>query len=125
LLGHLVECLAGFCAVLYAAEPRRLAHFDAMRKPTVDLNCEPAEARLQLAARGESIAEGLRLLSDDDLNRRIPTVFVPEGESLLTLLLGNLEHFINHKHQLFTYLKRMGVPVGSQDLYRFRGTDGV
>jgi len=65
------------------------------------------------------------LLSDDDLNRRIPTVFVPEGESLLTLLLGNLEHFINHKHQLFTYLKRMGVPVGSQDLYRFRGTDGV
>ena len=50
----------------------------------------------------------------------MPTVFVPQGESILTLLLGNLEHLINHKHQLFTYLKQMGVPVATPDLYRFR-----
>jgi len=36
-------------------------------------------------------------------------------------MLGNLEHLINHKHQLFTYLKLMGESVGSRDLYRFRG----
>jgi hypothetical protein len=35
-------------------------------------------------------------------------VFVPQGEPLLTLLLGNLEHFINHKYQLFSYLKGKG-----------------
>jgi len=29
------------------------------------------------------------------MERPIRTVFVPEGEALLTLLLGNLEHFIN------------------------------
>ena len=39
----------------------------------------------------------------------------------MTLLLGNLEHLINHKHQLFTYLKQMGVEVTTRDLYRFRG----
>ncbi len=39
---------------------------------------------------------------------------------IATLLLGNLEHLINHKHQLFTYLKQMGVPVATPDLYRFR-----
>ena len=50
----------------------------------------------------------------------MPTVFVAQGESILTLLLGNLEHLINHKHQLFTYLKQMGVPVATPDLYRFR-----
>jgi len=50
----------------------------------------------------------------------LSTVFVKEGETLLTLLLGNLEHLINHKHQLFTYLKLLGVAVTSQDLYHFR-----
>jgi hypothetical protein len=67
------------------------------------------------------IQEGFGFLRDADLNRRLQTVFVSEGEAIVTLLLGNLEHLINHKHQLFTYLKMMGVEVGSQDLYRFRG----
>jgi hypothetical protein len=47
-------------------------------------------------------------------------VFVAEGESVLTLLLGNLEHLINHKHQLFMYLKLAGVKVGTPDLDQFR-----
>ena len=67
------------------------------------------------------VEEGFALLHDADLGRRVPTVFVPRGESLLTLFLGNLEHLVNHKHQLFTYLKMMGVDVTSQDLYHFRG----
>jgi hypothetical protein len=46
---------------------------------------------------------------------------VAEGEPLLTLLLGNLEHLINHKHQLFWYLKLLGVSVRTPDLYRLRG----
>jgi hypothetical protein len=40
---------------------------------------------------------------------------------MATLLLGNLEHLINHKHQLFMYVKLMGVAAGTRDLYRFRG----
>jgi hypothetical protein len=67
------------------------------------------------------IEEGFALLADEDLARQIPTVFVPQGEALLTLLLGNLEHFINHKHQLFSYLKALGVPLGTCDLYVWRG----
>lgn len=39
---------------------------------------------------------------------------------LISLLLGNLEHLINHKQQLFTYLKLLGADVTSQDLYPFR-----
>ena len=49
------------------------------------------------------------------------TVFVKNGEPLLTLLLGNLEHRINHKHQLVMYFKMMDANVRSADLYRFRG----
>jgi len=120
LLGHLLECLAGFCAVLYAAEPGRLAHFQLLRGLPVNHRCAIPEARERIRTYRERLEEGLALLQDADLARRLPTVFVSDGETILTLLLGNLEHLINHKHQLFTYLKLMGAPVSSHDLYRFR-----
>ena len=109
LIGHLLDCTSGFCAVLAAAEPARLAHFGKLREvpPEMEIYCAHSE-------------EGFALLTDTDLARCVPTVFVAQGESVLTLLLGNLEHLINHKHQLFTYLKQMGVPVATPDLYQFR-----
>jgi uncharacterized damage-inducible protein DinB len=109
LIGHLLDCISGFCAVLAAAEPRRLGHFAKLR-----------EIPATIEVFHSHIEEGFALLTDADLARRVPTVFVAQGESILTLLLGNLEHLINHKHQLFTYLKQMGVPVATPDLYRFR-----
>jgi len=108
---HLHECLAGFCAVLAAVEPERLAHFRLLR----------ATGAVTIDTYRKHIEEGFALLSDADLGKSIPTVFVPGGETVLTLMLGNLEHLINHKHQFFTYLKDMGVAVGTPDLYCLRG----
>jgi hypothetical protein len=123
LLGHLLDCLAGFCAVLQAAAPRELEHFSRLRELPVNLPCSPEDAAGRIAVYRDHIDEGFRRMTDADLARRLPTVFVPDGETLLTLLLGNLEHLINHKHQLFTYLKLLGVPVETRDLYRFRGVE--
>jgi hypothetical protein len=120
LLGHLLECLAGFCAVLVAVNPDRLPHFSGLRAMPVNHACTIPEAVDRIALYGEHIDEGFALLRDEDLARIIPTVFVAGGEPVLTLLLGNLEHLINHKHQLFTHLKVMGVAVGTRDLYCFR-----
>lgn len=119
-LGHLLDCLAGFCAALQAAYPAPLAHFSALRELPVNRTCAPEDAREYIAVYRTHIAEGLDLLTGQDLARSLPTVFVPEGETLTTLLLDNLEHLINHKHQLFTYLRLMGVDASSRDLYRFR-----
>src|ERR1700681_3907270 len=47
LLGHLLECMAGFCAVLTAAEPQRLAHFLALRELPTSAPGEAA-ARIEL-----------------------------------------------------------------------------
>lgn len=120
LLGHLLECLAGICAVLWAAAPERLAHFSELRGLPVNHDCGKEEARERMAIYSARIAEGFAAIGDRDLGRLLPTVFVSEGESVATLLLGNLEHLVNHKHQLFTYLRLMGVSVSSGDLYRFR-----
>ncbi len=121
LLGHLLDCAAGFCAVLAAFERQRLSHFAELRQLPVNHRCSPEEASSRLAVYREHVDEGFALLTDTDLARKLPTVFVTEGETLLTLMLGNLEHLINHKHQLFTYLKMLDVDVTSRDLYQFRG----
>ncbi len=120
LLGHLLDCLAGFCAVLAAAESQRLAHFSQLRDFPVNQSCSAADAVSRIAIYRGRIEEGFALLQDASLTRAVPTVFVEPGEIVLTLLLGNLEHLINHKHQLFTYLKQMGIEVTTSDLYRFR-----
>jgi hypothetical protein len=120
LLGHLLECLAGVCAVLCAADPERLRHFEQLRELSVNHRSGKDEARERIGVYRARIEEGFGLLRDADLSRRVRTVFVSDGEPILTLMLGNLEHLINHKHQLFTYLKMMGAEVDSQDLYRFR-----
>jgi hypothetical protein len=121
LLGHLLECLAGFCAVLAAVEPERLTHFVELRQHPVNHACPPREALRRMALYEKYIEEGFALLDDSRLGTPVPTIFVAAGEPLLTLLLGNLEHLINHKHQLFTCLKLMGVDVATRDLYRLRG----
>ncbi len=120
ILGHLLDCLAGICAVLVAVEPEKLAYFHRLRETRIATPCTAQEARDGLILYQKHIDAGFAVLEDADLARRIPTAFVRSGESVLTLLLGNLEHLINHKHQLFMYLKLMGASVASQDLYHFR-----
>lgn len=119
-LGHLLECLAGFCATLYAVNPDALAHFTSLRELPVNHCCRIEEARQRIREYSKCIREGFALLGDDDLARRIPTVFAQDGEAVMTVLLGNLEHFINHKYQLFFYLKLLGVEVETTALYALR-----
>jgi hypothetical protein len=120
-LGHLLDCLGGFCAVLTAVYPDQLSYFQRLREIPVNSPHNAREARDGLALFRKYIDEGFALLEDSNLAKPIPTGFVESGEPVLTLLLGNLEHLINHKHQVFMYLKLMGATVTTPDLYHFRG----
>jgi hypothetical protein len=124
LLGHLLDCHAGICAAFHAAFPSRLSDFAALRALKVNHSCQPEEARGRIASYSKYIARGFELCTDEDLGRKVPTVFAPQGEPLATILLGNLEHLLNHKYQLFMYLKLLGVAVSSADLYRWRSEGG-
>jgi hypothetical protein len=119
-LGHLLECLSGFCAAFYRAFPAELADFPELRAIAVGESCSPVEARRKIELYAAQIQRGFECCTDRELSTRIPTMFVPEGQTLLTVLLGNLEHLINHKYQLFFYLKLAGVNVGSRDIYKWR-----
>jgi len=121
LLGHLLDCLAGFCAALYAVRPDELKHFQSLRLHQVNHFCSIEEAQQRLAEYQSFIEEGFAALDDKDLAKRLPTLFASEGETVLSVLLNNLEHFINHKYQLFFYLKLLGVEVATPNLYYFRG----
>ena len=118
LLGHLLDCLAGFCAGFYTLYPVRLAHFAALRDLQVNHRCEPEEASQRVGHYMKHIEEGFAQLNADDLVCSIPTAFTQSGAPFLSVLLDNLEHFINHKFQLFLYLKLLGVSVQTADLYR-------
>jgi len=120
LLGHLLECLAGFCATLYAVKPDVLDHFEELRELPVNHCCGQEEALMRIRHYSIHIKQGFDLLDDNDLKIRVKTVFVSEGEPVMTLLLGNLEHLINHKYQLFFYLKILDIPVSTKDLYHFK-----
>jgi hypothetical protein len=122
LVGHLLDCMAGFCAVFHAAFPQHLAKFSELQSWPVNHFCRQEEALSRIQRYAGHIAQGFDLCTDNDLPQIVPSVFVPQGEPLATLLLGNLEHLISHKYQLFFYLKLMGIPVTSRDIYRWRGT---
>ena len=122
LLGHLLCSIAGFCAVFHAAFPLQLGNFLELQSLPVNHFCRPEEALSRIKEYAAHIAQGFDLCTDSDLPRVIPTVFVSQGEPLATLLLGNLEHLISHKYQLFFYLKLLGLPVTSKDIYWWRGT---
>lgn len=121
LVVHFEECLSGFCAALHAAFPDRLAHFQRLREGTGSPIERIEDVRLRLAEYVCHVEEGFRLVSDVDLTRTLPTLFVPEGQALFTILLGNLGHLLHHEHQLFVYLRLRGVDVGTKDLYRLPG----
>jgi hypothetical protein len=109
--------MAGFCAAFYAAFPTKLSSFQKLRKLPVNHCCEPTEVLARIRVYRRSIARGFQVCRDKDLPRKLTTVFEPEGETLAAILLNNLEHLLNHKYQLFFYLRLLGAPVGTRNLY--------
>jgi len=120
LAAHIVESFSGVLACLYKLHPEPLAHFTELAARTADLTAlAPAEAAALLADCRAAAATGFALVTDADLPRRLPTVFSPAGQPFAGVLSVNWKHLLHHGYQLFFYLKLLGVPVGTRDLYRF------
>jgi hypothetical protein len=113
LLVHLTEALDGLCGTLYNVDSTRFASLVELR----------ANNRLEVLTQFRLYRVGLtnafETLADEDLAGTVPSPFRPEGETVLARVLVNLEHVINHKHELFVALKLLGLKLRTVDLYRF------
>ncbi len=80
-------------------------------------SCDAAEALAKLEKDKATLREVLAGLSEDAFaNQRVSTPWGWQGK-LETLAILFREHFTNHKMQLFTYLKLLGLPVDTSTLY--------
>src|SRR5215471_9163169 len=64
LLGHLLECLAGFCALLHRIRPEKLSHFELLRSLPVNHCCGIDEAKSRIEQYRLHIVEGFQVISD-------------------------------------------------------------
>ena len=80
-------------------------------------SCTPAEALTKLERDKRTLRELLAGISAEDFTEKV--VSVPWGVQgkLEQMALYFREHFTNHKQQLFTYLKLLGLPVDTTTLY--------
>ncbi len=117
LASHLVESCAGVCACFHRLHPERLAHLEALRGRFAPEPRPVADSRARIAECRVVVAEAFALVGDADLPRPIPSIFRPRGEPFLSTLLINWKHVNHHARQLFGYLKALGVPVATGDLY--------
>jgi hypothetical protein len=80
-------------------------------------SCSVQEALERLEKDKSTIREVLSEVSEEDFANKI--VSVPWGwkSPLERMALDFRDHFINHKMQLFTYLKLLGFPVNTNTLY--------
>jgi hypothetical protein len=79
--------------------------------------CGVEEALGKLEADKKTLRGALAAIREEDFASK--TVCVPWGMQgkMEVLALSFLEHFTNHKMQLFLYLKMLDLPVNTQTLY--------
>ena len=79
--------------------------------------CNVQEALAKLEKDKTTLREVLAGVSEQDFaNKIVKTPWGWEGK-LEKMSLDFREHFTNHKMQLFTYLKLLGLPVNTETLY--------
>jgi hypothetical protein len=79
--------------------------------------CSVAEALAKLEKDKSTLRDVLAGVTEEDFANKI--VSVPWGwkSKMEKMALDFREHFVNHKMQLFTYLKLLGFPVNTETLY--------
>ena len=116
-LCHLSEGVGGGLEMLVTGNWPTMKEMEESMQLEKLPSCTAQEALDKLKKDKESLRQVLDGLSDEDFTSRI--VSVPWGMTakMERMTISFLEHFTNHKMQLFTYLKLLGLPVNTETLY--------
>jgi uncharacterized damage-inducible protein DinB len=114
---HLSDGLGGGLEMLVSGKWPSMEEMEVGMKLENLPSCSPQEALNKLEKDKKTLRQVLDGMSEDDFTNKV--VSVPWGWKAKMELMGIhfLEHFTNHKMQLFTYLKLLGLPVNTETLY--------
>jgi hypothetical protein len=117
LLAHLSDGVGVGLGMLVSGKWPSMEEMESGMKLENLPSCGAAEALSKLENDKKALRETLDGLSEEDFTNLM--VSVPWGwKSKFEIMSVNfLGHFNNHKMQLFTYLKLLGVPVNTESLY--------
>ncbi len=116
LLHHLSTCPGGFVMAVNNAFPSSDA-FQKFIQEDLKNSKTPEVAGRELSRGWDEAKAALGAVSAAEFQARM--VSVPWGPPmpLWRTCLGMAEHWVNHKYQLFLYLKLLGQPVNTMTLY--------
>ena len=80
-------------------------------------SCSPQEALDKLEKDKKILRKVLDSMSEEDFTNKVLSVPWGWKAKMERMAIHFLEHFTNHKMQLFTYLKLLGLPVNTETLY--------
>jgi hypothetical protein len=116
-LAHLSDGLGGGLEMLLSGKWPSMEEMEVGMKLENMPSCGVQEALDKLQKDMKVLRTALDSVSEADFTNRV--VSVPWGwkAKLEIMGLSFLGHFNNHKMQLFTYLKLLGLPVNTETLY--------
>jgi hypothetical protein len=117
LICHLSDGLGGGFEMLLSGKWPSTEEMEEGMKLENLPSCSPKEALGKLEKDKKTLRQVLDGVTQKDFTNKV--VSVPWGWKAKTerMGIGFLEHFTNHKMQLFTYLKLLGLPVNTETLY--------
>jgi hypothetical protein len=114
---HLSDGLGGGLEMVLSGKWPSMEEMEVGMKLENLPSCSLQEALDKLEQDEKILRQVLDGMSEEDFTNKV--VSVPWGWSakMERMAIAFLEHFNNHKMQLFTYLKLLGLPVNTQTLY--------
>jgi len=117
LVCHLSEGIGGGFEMLLASNWPSMKEMEEGMKLENLPSCNPQEALGKLEKDKKILRQVLDGLSEEDFASKVVSVPWGWNAKMERMAINFLGHFNNHKMQLFTYLKLLGLPVNTEALY--------
>jgi hypothetical protein len=116
-LCHLSEGVGGGLDMLVTGKWPTMKEMEEGMKLEKLPSCGVQEALDKLKKDKEILRQVMDGVSEEDFANKVVTVPWGMTAKMERMTISFLEHFTNHKMQLFTYLKLLGLPVNTETLY--------
>ena len=114
---HLSDSLGGGFEMLLSGKwPSMEEMAEGMKLENLP-SCGPQEALDKLEKDKKTLRQVLDGMSEEDFTNKVVSVPWGWNAKMEHMGINFLGHFTNHKMQLFTYLKLLGLPVNTETLY--------